>query len=51
MRGVDASLYTETMMELQQNAKRAILKHWEVCFAAGGREDNTFFFIFFSGDK
>ncbi len=27
MRWVDASVYAETMRELEQNAKRAILKH------------------------
>ncbi len=54
IRGLDASLNTETMMELEQNAKRAIPKHkfWEVCFGGAAEKIPPFFsFFFVSGDK
>ncbi len=60
MRGLDASLYAETMMELEPNAKKAILKHtfWnnssfgEYVLEQEAEKIAPFFYSFYiSGDK
>ncbi len=55
---MDTSLYTEAMMELEQNAKRAIQKRKFGNNSSFGRyvleqeaEKMPLFFFFFSGDK